>query len=382
MKLFNLCLLLQILHFCGVLADSDCRTPNNEMGECIIIRNCTRLYAYLMKRPISAVHTNLLRRSHCGFVGEVPKVCCPSETTEVMDKADMEEDDEVLPSTPSNLLPSTSNCGLDLGRKILSGTETDLDEFPWMALLLYELPNGRQEFGCGGVLISDRYVLTAAHCLKGKSLSKRNLKSVRLGEFNKDSDVDCSFNGFNTICLKTPPINVNIEDKLTHWKYNPEDDNQKHDIALLRLERKVKYNDYIQPICLPLLQEERKKTYSGMNLTVAGWGQTENKATSSVKLKLLVPVIPQSDCKALYTEASKEISEKQMCAGGQQNKDSCRGDSGGPLMSISVDENGDSNWYLAGIVSYGPVPCGIKDWPGVYTRVSKYIGWIARHMKP
>lgn len=71
-----------------------------------------------------------------------------------------------------------------------------------------------------------------------------------------------------------------------------------------------------------------------------------------------------------------------MCAGGEEGKDSCRGDSGGPLMALFADENQDINWYCVGVVSFGPSPCGMKGWPGVYTRVANYVEWIIKNLRP
>ncbi|KAL3286009.1 hypothetical protein HHI36_000523 [Cryptolaemus montrouzieri] len=361
-----------------------CKTPNEELGECISIRSCPALFGLVTKRPLSQADTDYLRKSHCGFDGHIPKVCCRNDTNTNSGPQVPMEDDEVMPSiSTANLLPDSSECGVDTATRIVGGEKTDLDEFPWMALLSYELPNHHQGFGCGGVLISKRYVLTAAHCLKGKSLPKLwKLTSVRLGEYNKDSDDDCYFNGINKQCLLTPPIDVLVDERIPHEKYDPEDKNQRHDIALLRLHEDVKFNDYIKPICLPVEAKERLKTYSGANLTVAGWGQTENTSSSSVKLKLVVPVKANDECNSIYRDAERELSEKQLCAGGEKDKDSCKGDSGGALMTVSVDHQGDANWYAAGIVSFGPDPCGSEGWPGVYTRISKYMGWILRHMKP
>ena len=66
----------------------------------------------------------------------------------------------------------------------------------------------------------------------------------------------------------------------------------------------------------------------------------------------------------------------QLCAGGQHGRDSCNGDSGGPLMGPDVDETGDARWYSLGVVAFGPVKCGQAGWPGVYTRVAHYMPWI------
>lgn len=75
------------------------------------------------------------------------------------------------------------------------------------------------------------------------------------------------------------------------------------------------------------------------------------------------------------------LGQGQLCAGGEKGRDSCRGDSGGPLMTISADKSGEINWYAAGVVSFGPSPCGMENWPGVYTRVSKYVNWIVSKLK-
>lgn len=71
-----------------------------------------------------------------------------------------------------------------------------------------------------------------------------------------------------------------------------------------------------------------------------------------------------------------------MCAGGDKGKDSCRGDSGGPLMTSLSDTKRDVHVYVIGIVSFGPSPCGMPGWPGIYTNVAKYSQWIVNKLQP
>jgi hypothetical protein len=98
---------------------------------------------------------------------------------------------------------------------------------------------------------------------------------------------------------------------------------------------------------------------------------------SNVKLQVWLPVISNEDCGRIYQQKRQNIGDGQLCAGGVEGKDSCTGDSGGPLMSTGISSrDGRTRYFLAGIVSYGPVPCGKKDWPGVYTRVARYTDWI------
>lgn len=71
------------------------------------------------------------------------------------------------------------------------------------------------------------------------------------------------------------------------------------------------------------------------------------------------------------------LEEGQICAGGQAGKDSCRGDSGGPLMY----ENGRID-EIIGIISFGPKPCGLENSPGIYTKVFEYKNWILANIRP
>lgn len=70
-----------------------------------------------------------------------------------------------------------------------------------------------------------------------------------------------------------------------------------------------------------------------------------------------------------------------MCAGGRKGFDTCKGDSGGPLMTTD-SSNGTPYWYMVGVVSFGASPCGLEGYPGVYTRVSAYMDWIEARLRP
>lgn len=96
---------------------------------------------------------------------------------------------------------------------------------------------------------------------------------------------------------------------------------------------------------------------------------------SEIKLKLIINGVSLAKCNEVYNTKQITISAAQICAGGDKGLDSCRGDSGGPLMSIEI-VSGAPYWYLVGIVSFGPNPCGKEDWPGVYTKVGSYVDWI------
>ncbi|XP_008553594.2 uncharacterized protein LOC103575539 [Microplitis demolitor] len=359
--------------------DNTCYGRNNQVGQCINIRQCPPLLDLLRTSYGSPEAIQFLRDSQCGFEGRDPKVCCvqnvplptpPPVTTEFYNV----NNGNTSINSRSSLLPSV--CGRDLSVRIVGGERAFLDEFPWMVLLEYQKPNGRTT-ACGGVLISNRYVLTAAHCIKGKDLPKTwSLLGVRLGEHNTATDPDCIMEVDNTEICAPPVVTVEVEEQIAHEDYKPSARDQQNDIALLRLSSPVEFTDYIKPICLP------NNGNLPQRLWVAGWGKTESRSESDVKLKLVIPIADRQDCLTRYGNSAVSLSNSQICAGGQRGKDSCRGDSGGPLMSVERAPDGSGKWTAVGVVSFGPSPCGMQGWPGIYTKVSDYTEWILRNMRP
>lgn len=157
--------------------------------------------------------------------------------------------------------------------ELIGGNETKLDEYPWMALVQYTTNNGRKFFGCGGSLINNRYVLTASHCVNGKAIPKTvKVTHVRLGEWDQANDIDCDPTIKTEKICNQAPIDIEIEEKITHENYNPKSLNQHNDIALLRLSREVEYTKFIRPICLPFGDDFKSDKLIGKTLSVSGWG--------------------------------------------------------------------------------------------------------------
>lgn len=165
-----------------------------------------------------------------------------------------------------------------------------------------------------------------------------------------------------------------------HEDYFQENGADYNDIALIRLVKPANYTTFIQPICLPMTAELRNVNLAGQKMTVAGWGQTETGSASRYKMFLQVPGWNNTRCGEAFEGVHVDIIDSQLCAGGDKGKDSCRGDSGGPLMKIEKVD-GVSAWFLKGIVSFGTDKCGTKDIPGVYTRISEYVDWIQENIE-
>ena len=163
-----------------------------------------------------------------------------------------------------------------------------------------------------------------------------------------------------------------------------------NDIALLKLDREVEYNDYTQPICLPWWDDHEDytlNTFAGHEavIEVAGWGATGPRGTDPAQILqfLEVPIFEPKRCKETYKLRKTTLEDNQLCAGGVPGKDSCSGDSGSGLMrrvEVPVTFGNTTTFeprsQLIGAVSFGPYPCAIKNVPGVYARVNSYLSWI------
>lgn len=183
------------------------------------------------------------------------------------------------------------------------------------------LARNRKGFHCGGVLINNRYVLTASHCVNGKDLPPTwQLTHVRLGEWDISSVEDCDDSFVNEIVCSPPPIDIVIEQLIPHENYNVQISNQHHDIALLRLQQTVNFNEFIAPICLPINSDVRNNNFVGQSLTVAGWGKTETENASKFKLKVNVDGVTNEKCQQKYATQQRKIANSQFCAGGKRDK--------------------------------------------------------------
>ncbi|XP_055923527.1 serine protease easter-like [Eupeodes corollae] len=347
-----------------------CTTPIGKNGECKNIRQCPSLVKLLMRQPLLVENKLYLQRSQCGFEDHNVMACCPDNVP------------APIVSPKWSLLPKPRFCGSMQENRLYGGPQTEIDSYSWMALLEYNKGENKAEFHCGGALISDRYIVTAAHCVT--DLPKNwSLKGVRLGEWDITSTLDCStFNDF--IDCSDPPINVTIDEIIPHKDYSPTSINKLHDIALLRLSMPVNTTDFIQPICLPQLDEDNLHAFDDQSLDMVGWGATFDGALfNNIKQKATGQVIQLNKCRSKYAENNITLEQSQFCVEGRLKNDTCRIDSGGPVISFDTSNRGIGNYYLAGIQSFGLSSCwtGGEGLPVVYTRVGEYLDWILDNIR-
>ncbi|KAH0950476.1 hypothetical protein HN011_008370 [Eciton burchellii] len=240
-------------------------------------------------------------------------------------------------------------CGLtNKHNRIVGGVETLVNQYPWMALLLY-----KGQFYCGGSVINSRYVLTASHCIDRFDVNKL---TVRILEHNWNST------------SKTNTQEYKVEKTIKHSGYS--NINYNNDIALIKLANPIEFRDSMRPVCLP----DRGKTFAGEMGIVTGWGAVkEGGPVSHTLQEVYVPILSNAECRdSKYP--SNRITNNMMCAGYKDGgKDSCQGDSGGPLH---VEESGIHQ--IVGVVSWGE-GCAQPGYPGVYARVNRFLTWIARN---
>lgn len=333
-----------------------CTNPNGESGRCIYFRECEPLLKIYQQSIVTPDESNFVDQSRCGQTADRrPLVCCAVVA--------------VNPGVRSSLA-KPPYCGADFSDRIFGGQKTLLDEFPWTALIEYRKANGQTGFHCGASLVSSRYVLTAAHCIKAIPRGWQVI-GVRLGEWDLNNDNDC----LDGDCADVP-VNMGVEKVIVHENYDPNNKAQYNDIALIRFTRDVHTSSFISPVCLPIDNVHRTRNNVGTKGWAAGWGRTETASASNFKLKVELEIQDPTSCSNIYRPSGIVLRDTQICAGGVRGQDTCSGDSGGPLTKLITSNN-----FLYGIVSFGPNKCGTKGVPGVYTNVAKYIDWIESNMQ-
>uniref|UniRef100_A0A0K8WBX2 CLIP domain-containing serine protease n=1 Tax=Bactrocera latifrons TaxID=174628 RepID=A0A0K8WBX2_BACLA len=342
------------------LTGDSCVDPKLRRGVCVAIAKCSQLVTELYAKSNDPEFADFLRASNrnCGGIASV--ACCPTSDNVIKDPTVIVVNSDDIPTRPPTL---EEGCGYthNTYKKIVGGEVSKKGAWPWAVLLAYPDGSASSPFKCGGTLVTARHIVTAAHCIRD------DLAYVRLGEHDLSTDTE------------TRHEDVNIVRKEAHPQYNRR--NGKNDVAVLWLERNVKFRETISPICLPTALPIRQKSYVSYTPFVVGWGKTmEGGVSSNVLQELQIPIFKNDVCERSYKNINRLVSADQfddgvLCAGVLSGgKDTCQGDSGGPLM-IPESYNNNVRYYLIGVVSYG-VGCARPEVPGVYSSVQHYVDWI------
>ncbi|XP_055316725.1 serine protease snake-like isoform X2 [Sitodiplosis mosellana] len=256
----------------------------------------------------------------------------------------------------TSLSYGVANCDSYMLPLIVGGTKVDRTEFPHMAAIGFGGPSDLA-YLCGGSLISEKFVMSAAHC--GKDRIRGPARVVRLGSINLINYDD------HTRIVLIDKIHLHPDYKSSS-KYN--------DIALMRLARSVHFNEFIRPACINVNNDVE---WSQAIATGFGLTSTERTVGSNDLLKVQLNKVELNLCKRTYRASrfmSRGIDKSQFCAGELTgHKDTCQGDSGGPIQILLAKPH--CVYSIIGITSFGK-SCGYKNTPGVYTNVAHYTSWI------
>ncbi|XP_049290304.1 uncharacterized protein LOC125767598 isoform X2 [Anopheles funestus] len=236
--------------------------------------------------------------------------------------------------------------------------DSEFGEYPWQVAILKKDPK-ESVYVCGGTLIDNLYIITAAHCVK--TYNGFDLR-VRLGEWDVNHDVEFY-----------PYIERDIISVQVHPEYYA--GTLDNDLAILKMDRPVDLTSapHIAPACLP----DKHTDFSGQRCWTTGWGKDafgDYGKYQNILKEVDVPIVNHYQCQNQLRQTrlgfSYNLNQGFLCAGGEEGKDACKGDGGGPLV---CERNGV--WQVVGVVSWG-IGCGQANVPGVYVKVAHYLDWI------
>ncbi|XP_043562363.1 prothrombin [Chiloscyllium plagiosum] len=252
--------------------------------------------------------------------------------------------------------------------RIVHGSNAEVGSAPWQVMLFRKRP---QQMLCGGSLVSDQWVITAAHCVLYPPWDKNFTENdvvVRLGKHKRA--------GYETDTEKVVAIDKIIVHRNYEWQTN-----LNRDIALLHLKKPIVFTQYISPVCLPTKELTRRLLQKQHLGRITGWGNLQetfvNTATSlpEVLQMIQLPIISQQHC---TLSTSIQVTKNMFCAGfppgASQRGDACEGDSGGPFVMKNPNNR---RWYLMGIVSWGE-GCDRDGKYGFYTHVFRFRKWLEK----
>jgi len=323
-----------------------CRTRRGVEGTCQLEQSC---------RGTGPPIWGSRESTPCGSL-----TCCPDWATldsPVLQILSNDVSSRTVPKVREDAL-----CGLEGSVQfVFGGTEAEEGQFPFMVSLVWTSRRTRKVSSfCGGVLITSKHVLTAAHCFN--TVTKKDWQSEA---------VDVRVGLVDLTQREKDGNSAKIVDVKIHEGFRKSGVGVKDDIAIVTLSQDVDEGT----VCLPTGHQH----IQNRTAVVAGWGRINQGVSGDTVLKLRYAQLKEiglEECGEKYdhflrrSRKKAKLTTDQLCAG-DDKADACGGDSGGPLLHL----NADYSWMVVGIVSFGPSSCA-REVPGVYTKVANYLNWI------
>ncbi|XP_055855274.1 lectizyme-like [Episyrphus balteatus] len=247
---------------------------------------------------------------------------------------------------------ATSSTSVAGQSRIAGGKKAAANSAPFI-VSLQKSEKGKNIHYCGGTILNANWVVTAAHCLSSKTLAYSTV--LVAGSILVDG---------STSTVQKRNIDYYVVHELFVGGIAP------YDIGLVYTKLAFKWTSAVGPAVLP----KADSTPSG-TASLYGWGSTSTTAAdkfpSSLQVVSSIPIITLSECENELGSHGSNLHDTNVCTGDSNSGISiCKSDSGGPLIQGKT---------LVGIISWGKTPCGQKNSPSVYVRVSAFNSWIIKH---
>jgi len=291
---------------------------------------------------------------------ETESTTAESTTTESTTTATESTTTTTESTTTETTTPQQVVCGVPtIGSqsKIVGGDVAEPGTWPWQVWFKIDHSDRHSTPYCGGTVVADRWVVTAAHCTDGNA---RGLMRVILGDWDRTTYEDHEREFAIAEVFQFPNYTINSYEI-------------SYDISLLKLQGRVVYTDYILPACLP---SQGEPVDLDAECWISGWGRTENEFELTDMLReARVHVLTNEQCQNIWGSGILISDDSHICTNTSQDVGTCNGDSGGPLACKNAGK-----FYVQGATSFGSsVSCTHR--PSAFTRVAQFRDWIDRTMQ-